>query len=157
MTIRSTRRWLWLIALVAVAGGVVVLYRGFTTDYATSSSGDGRLVTVSKSSGDTSEDGALSLEAIRAVWSLDLQRPLYDPPPPPPPEVKKFVPPPLNLRLLGTTIEPPNSQAILMVASGEIEFHRVGDRIGEATIQSIESDSIEVLYYDEVQTLNVER
>ena len=158
MTIRNTRRGLWLIAVIAFGGGVAVLFFGFTGDNAALQSDDARLVTVSKSNDDISGgDEGLSLEAMRGVWSLDLQRPLYDPPPPPPPKVEKFVPPPLNLRLLGTTIEPPNSQAIVMTASGEIEFRRVGDRIGEATVQSIESDRMELMYYDEVQTLEVER
>lgn len=155
MTIRTTRRWLWLIAVVATGSGVVVLYRGLTADYASTKSNQTDRVAIAKSIDEPT--AGLTLEAMQAVWSLDLQRPLYDPPPPPPPKKEKFVPPPLNLRLLGTTIEPPNSQAILMVASGDIEFHREGDRVGEATIQTIESDRIQVLYYDEVQTLEVER
>jgi hypothetical protein len=63
------------------------------------------------------------------LWGRPLRRPLYDPPPPKP-EVKEL--PPLQLELLGTIIEPPNSIAIIRSGQGSSEYKRIGDQLGPA-------------------------
>jgi len=97
--------------------------------------------------------GVPPLTAFRELrWDRTLRAPLYDPPPPPPPEVKP--PPPLNLKLLGTVIEPNGrSQAMLTASSGQVQMHRVGDVIENATLLNIEPNAVTVTYYDQTLTL----
>lgn len=73
----------------------------------------------------------LRLDALQAHLDQRLRPPLYDPPPPPeaPPPVEQ-PPPPLrvNLRLLGTVLEPGRDKALLAAPDGNIEFRTVGHR-----------------------------
>ncbi|MEM8738837.1 MAG: hypothetical protein AAGG38_10230 [Planctomycetota bacterium] len=106
-------------------------------------------------------EDALTLDTFRdpAVgWDRPLRGPLYDPPPPPPPEA--VPPPPLRIKLLGTIIEPPlengqeTSQAILLTASGQVELHRVGAAIDDATLISIDHDAVIVRFHGQTLTLH---
>src|SRR5262245_61000951 len=62
-----------------------------------------------------------------ALWTKRLRRPLFDPPPP---VVQKKELPPLRVALLGTIIEPGNSMAIVAGPDGNMEYKRLGDRVG---------------------------
>ncbi|MEM9916314.1 MAG: hypothetical protein AAF911_15270 [Planctomycetota bacterium] len=120
-----------------------------------------------KSAASIQANGAtpLTLDAFRdpaVAWARPLRGPLYDPPPPPPPVATP--PPPLQLKLLGTIIEPAPgsdqinkaaaSQAILLTATGQVEMHRIGSMIDEARLIAIEADTIKVEYHGETRTLN---
>jgi hypothetical protein len=70
-----------------------------------------------------------TLKEFAQYWERPLRRALYDPPLPKP-EVKQL--PPLQLELLGTIIEPPNSMAIVRTEQGLTEYKRVGDTVGPA-------------------------
>ncbi|MEM8784153.1 MAG: hypothetical protein AAGE65_15060 [Planctomycetota bacterium] len=93
------------------------------------------------------------VQALRVAATRPLRRPLYDPPPavivPPPP-------PPLRLRLVGTILEPGNSQALLRSADGRIAMHPLGATVDEATIDRIEPGRIVVTYHGESRTLTPE-
>lgn len=73
----------------------------------------------------------IRLDALQAHLDQLLRPPLYDPPPPPvaPPPVEP-PPPPLrvNLRLVGTVLEPGRDKALLAAPDGNIEFRTVGHR-----------------------------
>ena len=153
MTIRNTRRLLWLLATLSCIAAVVVVIRGVTAD--DSDQFDTKTFKIQNTVDNTSDaTPGLKLRDLEPLWSLRLQQPLYDPPPVVVAE-PKFVPPPLGIRLLGTIVEPDNSQAILMAADGEIVFQRVGQTVGDATIESITADAITVTYYEEILTLNI--
>lgn len=85
------------------------------------------------------------------MWDRPLRQALYDPPPPPPPEVSP--PPPLRIKLLGTILEPGNSEAIVMTSGGEMKMLRVGAVIEDATVETIEDNQITVTYHDQNLTL----
>ena len=61
-------------------------------------------------------------------WQRVLRRPLYDPPPPTPPPVI-VQQRPITVKLVGTVIEPDNSQAFVRLASGSVELKRKGDQV----------------------------
>ena len=153
LTIRKLRRTLWLLAAAAVVSAFSVLMFGLTRPY--SLPGPDRPVSVPELAEASHESDAPALEHLSEVWALNLQRPLYDPPKP---VIKKkeFKPPPLAVRLLGTVIEPGNSQAILMARDGQIHFMRAGDELDHVKIEAVEPTQVRILYYDQPQTLSVE-
>ena len=95
----------------------------------------------------------LALDSLGRHWGVRLQRPLYDP------AVVDSGPArrPLELRLMGTVIEPGNEQVILMDSSGRIRFARVGDTLEQATIQAIAPTSVQLQYHGQQHTLEVEQ
>jgi hypothetical protein len=68
------------------------------------------------------------LNAASPSWERVLRRPLYDPPPPPPPQVV-VQSRPITVQLIGTVIEPKNSQAFVKQSGGAVELKRVGDQV----------------------------
>jgi hypothetical protein len=90
-----------------------------------------------------------------------LLRPLFDPPPAPLPEVvPPPPPPPLEVKLLGTIVNPQRPQAILRTQQGDVVFKGIGDSIEgtspEAVIKVISKGSIEVHRGDHRDTLTIE-
>ena len=87
-----------------------------------------------------------ALDAFKTAWSLELQRPLYDPPPvvvnvaPPPP------PKPPRVRLSGTFVEPGNSRALIQDRTGVTHVCRLGEVIDEATVSAITEDGVVVAH-----------
>lgn len=96
----------------------------------------------------------ITLTDFRRSWSLKLQRPLYDPPKK---EKKKavFHSPPLHLTLTGIVHEPGHTQAILMDASGNLSFDRVGQRVHKATVINVGKDQVQLRYYGHLVTLKL--
>lgn len=100
------------------------------------------------------------LAADESLWKRLLRRPIFDPPPPPPPVVVKQELPPIRAKLLGTILEPGNSQAMISLPSGSVEFRTVGQALGpddgEATIVEIAAATVKVKRGEELTTLSVE-
>ena len=165
MTLRQTRRVLWLSAVLGTAAAIGVATaaillpldevsstRSSRHSGLTSSATDGR-------GGDTGGSGVdgVDLVALRPRLERDLQGPLWDPPPvPEPPPPVPPPPPPLRLRLLGTVVEPGRSRAIFMTGSNEIVFAGVGQTLENAEVEAIERDGVRVHYLEESRTLTVE-
>lgn len=85
--------------------------------------------------------------SIASLVDQRLRGPLYDPPPPPP--VVSPPPPPIrvNLKLVGTVLEPGRDQALLANASGKVLFCTVGETItsepGNLLLESVtENDAV---------------
>lgn len=101
-----------------------------------------------------------SLAVDEAVWKRILRKPLFDPPLPPSPEIVKVELPPIRARLLGTILEPGNSQAMIELASGSVEFRTVGQSLGaddgDAQIIEISASAVKVKRGEELSTLSVE-
>jgi len=100
------------------------------------------------------------LVAFEPYWERPLRRPLFDPPPvvetppaPPPP-------PPLNLRLVGTILEPGRAVAVLANAAGKIEMKAVGQSTGDpgqpAEILEVHRERVVVRYAGETRELLLE-
>jgi hypothetical protein len=100
------------------------------------------------------------LSADENLWKKPLRRPIFDPPPPPPPEVVKKELPPIRAKLLGTILEPGNSQAMIAQPGGAVEFRTVGQPLGPqddtATIVEITAVTVRVKRGEELTTLTVE-
>ena len=93
-----------------------------------------------------------------------LRGPLYDPPPPPP----KVTPPPepirVDIRLVGTVLEPGRDQALFARSDGKILFCDVGETIpyepGKILLESVtESDAVLLVREprEEMVTLSIEQ
>ncbi|MEM9109980.1 MAG: hypothetical protein AAGC72_08140 [Planctomycetota bacterium] len=98
------------------------------------------------------------IQAFETAWSLQLQRPLYDPPPvvqdkPPPPP-----PTPPSVRLAGTVVEPGRSVAFLRDRSGSTRVVQVGQVVDGAELLSIEDQHVSVRFeaYDWQLTVDKE-
>ena len=167
MNVRTQRRLYWL---TAAALGVTTAALWSTTRLEAGGDGEGwyrgdpkdsnRSVIkpdVAEVETEPTAFGSFGLSAgpgdlrVSGVWDKPLRRPLYDPPPPPPPQIPP--PPPLRLKLLGTIVESGRSEAIVSVATGQIEMARVGTTLDDATIRSIEDGRITVDYHDQTLTL----
>ncbi len=101
-----------------------------------------------------STDHAIDLNAMQRIWDLPLRKPLYDPPPPVV-EVKKFVPPPLPVRLTGTIVEPGQTLAMLKHQNGKVEFCNIGHKVGEIEVVEITDGQVKLLYYGKPVTLTL--
>ena len=115
--------------------------------------------TATHSRGPANLDGEIerrtvAMEDFQGLWDLPLRRPVYDPPP----QVvvrETPKPPPLTIRLVGTIIEPDNRQAIIIHQGREMGFYRVGQTVEQAKIIAIDTNSMEIEYFGERQTLTV--
>lgn len=154
MSVRRTRRWLWLMSLVFTAGAVGVIHQAWQ-EVNKPPVIDDRAVEINRRDTGPEPIPAIELAALRPLWALDLGQTLFDPPPVVV-EEPKFVPPPLRLQLLGTVIEPDNEQAIVMTSQNRVVFARVGQELENAVIRSITESRIEVAYYDETRTIHVQ-
>lgn len=95
----------------------------------------------------------IALRDFQTIWHRPLQQPLYDPPKPDPEPAPE--PPPLELRLLGTVIEPQRTQAILLTGDGHMVFKSLGETIKGARITQIESEQVTVEYHQRTLTLTL--
>ena len=167
MNVRRTRSLLWLAAVFLLIGSAFVAWRGLTLPLEAAPSASPSQVPATEGLS-LAGDGAPPLKAFEPIWALDLRRPLYDPvkpapqPPAPPPP-----PPPLNVRLVGTMVEParepggkPSAQALISAGRSSMEIKQVGDKVGdagrEATIVAIDANSVTVLYHGKEQVLRIE-
>lgn len=111
---------LWLCAMGAVAWGVLSPYSaGIFQSNATATSPKPTELS-------SNENQLPSLDQFASVWSVQLQRPLYDPPPKPVVVPPKPKPKPLNVKLLGTMLESDRPSAMFSVPSGSITIREVG-------------------------------
>jgi type II secretory pathway component PulC len=103
-----------------------------------------------------------TLAQFEPLCRRPLRRPLYDPPPKakPAPVVVAQKPPPLNVRLVGTALEPDHSMAMLLTSRGTIEMKAVGDKLDDtpdsAELTSIEQDRVTLRYHGQTVRLEVE-
>lgn len=154
MTIRTQRRLLWITTALCVLAVVVVWGHGASGNSKSLGTLDDQSTSKPRSveSPASGSDSLIpGLSEFRSVWDRPLRQALYDPPPPPPPEVSP--PPPLRIKLLGTILEPGNSEAIVMTSGGEMKMLRVGAVIEDATVETIEDNQITVTYHDQNLTL----
>lgn len=90
------------------------------------------------------------------VWTRSWRQPLYDPPPPAP---VAAAPRPITVKLMGTIIEPNNSQAFLQTSSGSVELKKLGDQVTsdpeDGTISAITSSEITIKRTDGEHQLKV--
>lgn len=101
--------------------------------------------------------------AFQSLLDQKLRAPLYDPPPPKPEPPKPPEPIRVDLRLVGTVLEPGRNQAMLADQKGKIIFCRVGDAIssqpGGISLESVsETDAVLRVTEprDELVTLTIE-
>ena len=73
-------------------------------------------------------DAKVNIQPDADHWGLQLRRRLYDPPPKPKPKVVKR-PRPINVTVVGTVIEPDNSQAFVRQKNRQVDIKRVGDQV----------------------------
>ncbi len=115
-------------------------------------------VPVSFSSTATSDEGPITPN--EEVFSILLQRPLFDPPPPEPVVEEVAPPPPLNVRLIGTIMNGDNSQAIVESGGGDIAFLKIGQSVSkdnpQSVIESIDASSIVVSRGEHTEKINVQ-
>jgi hypothetical protein len=103
-----------------------------------------------------------TLAQFEPLCRRPLRRPLYDPPPKTKsaPVVVAKTPPPLNVRLVGTALEPDHSMAMLLTSCGTIEMKSVGDKLDDtpdsAELTSIEQDRVTLRYHGQTVRLEVE-
>lgn len=96
------------------------------------------------------------------VWSRPYRRPLVDlPPVASSPVVAQVKAPPLNLKLMGTILEPGRERAIFSTAKGVSELRKVGETVGDAPasaeVVQIARDRVVVRYNGELVTLELQK
>lgn len=98
---------------------------------------------------------AKSLDHYAVLWQRDLQRPLYDPAPTAAAGPAK---PKLQIRLVGTAVEPEYCRGFFDVPGKGTVVAAVGDKVGEgAIVKSIEDQSAVVEYLGEDVSLKVQK
>lgn len=146
MTIRQTRRLLWVTAALCIAAAVTVVTLGVLAPFTTTNATPQRLAAPEARA--ESKDSRAPRAALELVADLDLRRPLFDPPPPPPPAlVTAPLPPAMDLppepvTLAGTIIEQGRSYAIFITPAGAMEVRAVGEKTGTAEVVSIDDNSV---------------
>lgn len=151
MNLHQTKRALWLAALMVAGCGILVMYWGATTPL--NEKTYVRPHVEGKSSVKSVEAQELpSLAELKQVAGRNYRQRLFDPPPPPPPPPVKPKPKPMPPgKLVGTVVNGTNSSAMIEVGRGNVEFKKIGDRIGQesnyAVIKAIETNRI-VLEHD---------
>ena len=141
MTTKHMKRWLNLGGGLLVLASVLVLACGILMPLR-SPPEDRREAEESGLKPDgsdlTPEQRGPSLDALQAITSLELRRPLRDPPPP------EVVRTPLQARLAGTMYEPnapDRSTALFQLADGSQRLMKVGeefaDPAGDVTIKQV--------------------
>lgn len=116
-----------LTSLVLIVAGVGIVASAWRFDPVAPHASPPRLALAKGSTSPAPSPLAHSISAD--AWTRRLRQPLYDPPPPPPPAVVAEAPRPIPVRLVGTVIEPGNSQAFVRQASGTVELKRIGDQV----------------------------
>jgi len=152
-----TLRALGLLLLLA---GAFVAAWGFRGECALPTVTSASDIRPKRSAQKTSVEQLPALKEFNPHWDKPLRRPLFDPPPVVVPPPKKEPPPPLNVRLVGTIIEPGKTIAMLTNARNSLEFKQVGDTLGAgkalATITSIENSRVVVQYAGETVVLTMQ-
>jgi hypothetical protein len=104
----------------------------------------------------TSDNPLATIDTNHPVWNREWRRPLYDPPPP---TVVAAPPRPITVKLMGTIIEPDNSQAFVETTSGTVELKRIGDSLtsdpADGTIAEIAATQITIKRADGEHQLKV--
>lgn len=160
MSLRRKKLLLRVLALMLLLGGALIAvwgYRGDCSIPVTASAISGR---PSRPAANDNHDALPELKEFEAHWNKPLRRPLFDPPPVVVPPPKKEPPPPLNVRLVGTIIEPGKTIAMLTNARNALEFKQVGETVGSgkllATITAIENSRVVVQYAGETLVLTMQ-
>lgn len=133
MSIRATKRLLWVFTLGCGAAGSACLYWGAIAEC------DLPLVQRPRSNGparSAESDSASepSLDQFAEFWKKRLQPPVDEPAPtvdPPQAAPPPVVAPPPNVAVVGTLVEDQQAFALVAVAEGKVELKRVGDPVGE--------------------------
>lgn len=150
MNLRTAIQTLNTLSVLFVVGGVAVVAWALAWPYETSASlsGTGGASTAVPLTG---TNRVPPLKSFEAVWELNLRTPLYDNAAPTRVQARAVFP----ARLMGTILEPDNSQAMFATASG-VEFKRIGDTIADAQVVEIGADSVTVLFQGDRLTLRAD-
>jgi hypothetical protein len=97
-----------------------------------------------------SENEMPPLESFRPVWAIDFRRPLFDGVKGPAAKAT------FAAKLAGTVVEPGFSQAMFNLPGGQVELHKIGDKVAGAEVIEIKSDSAVVLFEGQRLTLKLE-
>ena len=125
MKLQTRKRLLNALSAGCLAAGAVAVVAALTAPVPTTD--DFSLATTAQAPG-PSAAAAESVDVTLPSWERPLRRPLYDPPPAPKKIVKKK-PRPITVKLMGTILEPENSQAFVKLSNGSVELRRVGDQV----------------------------
>lgn len=127
LRLRTRKRLLNTLAISSLLLAAVVLWQGAVFEVPSPEIAEPVSPTfgLEDTAGDTSQ---VVVDTSDPRWRRLLQRPLYDPPPPPKKIVKKIVRP-ITVQLMGTILEPENSQAFVKLSSGSVKLRRVGDQL----------------------------
>jgi len=163
MRIYTLRKQLWLVGSLLWLGVCAALAWGWLDSPELPPVSTERADMAKKQAAE-SRDSASSvpdLDRFAAVWSREMQRPLYDPPPEQPPPPPPDPPPkPLNIRLLGTMLEPDRRAAMFAVAGEGISVRELGQTVnngsGDAKILQIEADRVVLEYAGQQRVLTLE-
>lgn len=105
------------------------------------------------------QDDVPSLDQFASVWSVQLQRPLYDPPPKPVVAPPKPKPKPLKVKLLGTMLESDRPSAMFSVPPSSITIREVGQIIdspgGPAKVLEVGAKRVVLEYAGEKRVLTL--
>jgi hypothetical protein len=159
MKLRTKKRLLNLATAAIAAGALAIVARAWQSKPPVVIVDEVRSHNIAGADNKGAEaDRTLSLDVAR--WNRILRQPLYDPPPPPKQEVI-VEQRPITVKLVGTVIEPDNSQAFVRQASGAVELKRIGDAVSsdaaDGVIASITPVEIVIRREDGEHHLLVER
>jgi hypothetical protein len=158
MTIRRKRELLWTTAAIAAGVAVIVVALAATTALDLPDSGAAAAGSTIAPAGVQigSADDIPSIDDLATVWSIDLGHDVVATGPAPTADAASAPPPP-DLHVIGTIIEPGHSLAMLIGPAGKTLFIGVGEQFQGATIVAINNDSVTVEIAGARSVLKVEK
>ena len=152
MHVRRVRITLWLLAVALTGASVVTVILGAALPYVKAEAPPTSNIDAHQAD-KGHESPAIALSAFARLWDVNLRRPLYDSPTPAKTLPKPKPPAPLNMRLVGTMIEPGHSMAMFITKGGRIELRRVGQTVAQAKVVTIQADRVKLMYHGREHTL----
>lgn len=144
---RAATKLLKITSTLFVLGSVAAVAWALLWPYETTASLGAKNPKTSRVSHDAAPQ-VPPLRVFETVWELNLRTAMYDNAAPGRVQERAAFP----AKLSGTIIEPGNSQAMFITATG-VEFKSVGDTIADAQVVEITANSVTVLYQGDRLTL----
>jgi hypothetical protein len=156
MGYRSWRRLLWTTSIVLAAGIVCVVCAAVFMPLDLAATREPALEDGgrAKAKADPSVKKMVPLERYAVVYERDLRKPLFDPAVVRPPDSSKPKRK-LTVTLVGTAVDPGLTYGIFRDSHGKTVLARIGQKIEDAEVVSVEEGSATVKFDGETITLSL--
>jgi type II secretory pathway component PulC len=161
MRTRKARFWLVSLGVVCCMIAALSLAWGMRRPVVATLEPQDIIPTIRNGNQQPVSSAAARIDENAEVWGRPYRRPLEDAPPVvSQPVVAPVKAPPLNLKLMGTILEPGRERAIFSTAKGVSVLRKVGETVGDtsaAEVVQIARDQVVVRYNGELVTLVLQK